>query len=143
LRPGSVVEERDRKQLPSDLFIKIAPLRISLLDQRKLPLTPPAFDALLTLVRRSDRLMRFKPHKPSDAILAGEAAKHAFAMLIHPPERITRGARRERAMASARVYVDEPANLFPHRCLQRVDISQPPKPTAQRPLPPLPSVPRP
>src|SRR5690606_13798939 len=90
LRPGSVVEERDRKQLPSELFIKIAPLRISLLDQCKIPLTPPAYDAQLTLVRRSDRLMRFKPHKPSDAILAGEAAKHAFAMLIHPPEQITR-----------------------------------------------------
>ena len=90
----------------SDLIPKVAPLRIGLFDQLKLPLAPPSLEALFLQDRLIDAVIGFEIDEPLDAIALGEAARGAFAMLLNAAHEGVGDAMIERSVAPACKNID-------------------------------------
>jgi len=100
-----------------EILIEIAPSRVAVLDQPKLPRTPPFLDLALTSKGDLAGVMLLKPNEDRDAILGSEPLTHLFSVLVDTLDDVVGRARVDRAVALAGddVGVEHGRPKFPRR----------------------------
>ena len=114
-----VQDDDDRSGLPVDRpesqsDCQIMPVRVVLLDQVDFPLPVPAFELLLTQDRAFHVAEHLEPDQSMDAVLAGEPASDALAMLVKSPHQVAGDADVERPARLARKDIDARVALESH-----------------------------
>ena len=101
----------------AEFLVKIAPIRIELLDQFDLPVSIPTLQRFLTLDRSTNTYVFFVPGQASAAVTARKTFRQALAMFINSLLKIRRHADVKRSAFAACNDVDIPAEC----CVPTVD----------------------
>ncbi len=101
----------------AEFLIKVAPVRIEVLDQFDLPVSIPTFQRFLTLDRSTDTHVLFVPDQASAAVTARKTFRQALAVFINSLLKIRRHTDVKRSAFAACNDVDVPAQC----CAPTVD----------------------
>jgi hypothetical protein len=102
------------------VFVEIAPVGISGVDQAHLPGARPVFDVALALDGVADVLVELGQDETLEAIPASEAVDQTLAMLMRAARHIARHAGVERAVGPPRINVSVQAERELHSAMARV-----------------------
>src|SRR6202022_4292005 len=90
---------RMRWVLPIQLLVEVFPLRVGLVDQRKLPHARPMLQVLLALQSVAYVIVWFVVHKAFQTVALAEAVDNAFAMFPNAAREVARHPNVECAIA--------------------------------------------